>query len=233
MQVWINNFDYPLTAELDEEEFQALPLAQDVLDQMAQAMPSDNDWIVLTLSDETGSPCEIVSYRRSDRPLAPLQRELEGTAARTWPAGTRCRCNVTAQTLANFEEFRSVIIQDDQNMTLEVNRRNGYWYWIPPDSGDLTLNIAGFGSTDGASKRFPHSRQVIELWPADSSVRLLIPAWRSGIYFDLPAGTSGELVEGVFQLDLPASPIDCYIIEIDHYDNPIVRVSNYSGLQTF
>lgn len=234
MQVWINNFDFPLAASLGEEESEALPLAQDALDKLAAAMSGTDDWVVLTLSDETGSSCEIVAYRPGATSLAPLQREQEGTVAATWPAGTRCRCNVTAQALANFEEDREVIIQEDQSQVLEVNRRRGFWYWIPPDAGELTLNVAGFGGTDGSSRRYPHPRQVIEIWPAEPvDLQLLVPMWTNGIYFDLPSGSTGDLEDGVYSLTIPAGPSESFIIEIEHYDCPIFRVKNYVGLQTF
>lgn len=234
MQVWINNFDFPLAAALGEEEEETLPLAQGALDQLAAALPGADDWIVLTLSDETGSPCEIISYRPGATSSAPVQREQEGTVAAAWPAGTRCRCNLTAQTLANFEEDREVIIQEDQSQSLEVNRRRGFWYWIPPDFGELTINVTGFGGTDGSSRRYPHPRQVIEIWPGDSSdLQLLIPQWANGIYFDLPSGSTGSLDDGVYSLTIPGSPSESYIIEIEHYDCAIFRVKNYAGLQTF
>lgn len=234
MQVWINNFDFPLAAALGEEEELTLPLAQEALDKLAAALPGADDWIVLTLSDETGSPCEIVTYRPGSTLFSPLQREQEGTVAATWPAGTRCRCNVTALAMANFEEDREVIIQEDQSNTLEVNRRQGFWYWIPPTEGVLTLNVMGFGGTDGAARRYPHPRQVIELWPADpSDLQLQVPMWKSGIYFDLPSGSTGSLDDGVYSLTIPGSPSESFIIEIEHYDCPIFRVKSYAGLQTF
>ncbi|KJK03560.1 hypothetical protein UB43_03410 [Pseudomonas sp. 21] len=234
MQVWINNFDFPLVAALDEEEGEALPLEQTALDQLTAAMSDPADWIVLTLSDETGSPCEIVSYRPGSTVFTPLQREQEGTAAATWPAGTRCRCNLTAQALGNLEECREVIIMEDRANTLEVNRRRGFWYWVPPDAVPLTLNVMGFGGTGGSFRRYPLPRQVIEVWPGGSAdQQFLVPMWANDIYFDLPSGSTGSLDDGVYSLTIPASPTGSYLIEIEHYDCPIFRVKNYVGLQTF
>ena len=102
IRIYLNNYATTLTAELSDQApfWGRLSFADEA--PLLSALSRDS-YVALTL--QAGDNVEIIHVVKSNNALALADRAKDGTLERTWPAGTKAICAVTASSFSGLAAY--------------------------------------------------------------------------------------------------------------------------------